>query len=168
MQHRDYVQKWIMYAVAALFFMLVQSGILLHIRLWGVHPFLYPALVSTLAVLETPHESVIFSLALGVALDITMPGIIPCFYTLTFLVVFVVTRLLTVKIIASQFVSCMLCGVLSLVCMGLLHMLFLQGKVSFHFTDGLLLSAKEVLITALLLPLLYLPMHKINEEFNRQ
>lgn len=162
------MQKWIIYALVALFFVLLQSAILIHIRLWGVHPFLYPALVSTLAVLETPQESAVFSIVTGLLLDLTMPGIIPCFYTLTFFIVFIISRALSVRIIASPFAGCMLCGVLSLVWMGLLHMLFLRSTCTFAFSDGLLLMGKEIFMTVLLLPLLYLPFHKINKEFSRE
>ena len=43
MGRRDFVFKWLFYALTALGFVLVQVFGLVHIRIWGVHPFLFPA-----------------------------------------------------------------------------------------------------------------------------
>ena len=51
MGRRDFVFKWLFYALTALGFVLVQVFGLVHIRIWGVHPFLFPVLVSTVAAL---------------------------------------------------------------------------------------------------------------------
>ena len=51
MGRRDFVFKWLFYALIALAFVLVQVFGLVHIRIWGVHPFLFPVLVSTVAAL---------------------------------------------------------------------------------------------------------------------
>ena len=88
MEHRDYVYKWLSYTLVSLLFILVQCFGLVHLRVWGVHPFIFPVLVSTVAALETAHESAIYTLALGLLMDLTMPGVLPCFYTVAFLVVF--------------------------------------------------------------------------------
>ena len=77
MGRRDFVFKWLFYALTALGFVLVQVFGLVHIRIWGVHPFLFPVLVSTVAALESAHESAVFALATGAVLDLTMPGVIP-------------------------------------------------------------------------------------------
>ena len=74
MGHRDYVYKWLFYALMTLFFILLQVFALVHVRIWGVHPFLFPVLVATVAALESAHESAIYALVLGMLLDITMPG----------------------------------------------------------------------------------------------
>ena len=97
MGRRDFVFKWLFYALTALGFVLVQVFGLVHIRIWGVHPFLFPVLVSTVAALESAHESAVFALATGAVLDVTMPGVIPCFYTVAFLVVFLLARVLSAK-----------------------------------------------------------------------
>lgn len=77
MGRRDFVFKWLFYALTALGFVLVQVFGLVHIRIWGVHPFLFPVLVSTVAALESAHESAVFALATGAVLDVTMSGVIP-------------------------------------------------------------------------------------------
>ena len=74
MGRRDFFFKWLFYALTALGFVLVQVFGLVHIRIWGVHPFLFPVLVSTVAALESAHESAVFALATGAVLDVLSGG----------------------------------------------------------------------------------------------
>ena len=129
---------------------------------------LFPVLVSTVAALESAHESAVFALATGAVLDLTMPGVIPCFYTVAFLVVFFLARVLSAKVLSQPFFCCMLCGALSIVCTDLLQMLFLNASVSFSFRSALLLSGKELLLTLPLMPLIYLPDYKIRRTFRQE
>ena len=155
MGRRDFVFKWLFYALTALGFVLVQVFGLVHIRIWGV------------AALESAHESAVFALATGAVLDVTMPGVIPCFYTVAFLVVFLLARVLSAKVLSQPFFCCMLCGVLSIVCTDLLQMLFLNSSVSFSVRAALLLMGKELLLTLPLMPLIYLPDSKIRRFFHQ-
>ena len=164
MGRRDFVFKWLFYALTAL----VPVFGLVHIRIWGVHPFLFPVLVSTVAALESAHESAVFALATGAVLDVTMPGVIPCFYTVAFLVVFLLARVLSAKVLSQPFFCCMLCGALSIVCTDLLQMLFLNSSVSFSVRAALLLMGKELLLTLPLMPLIYLPDSKIRRFFHQK
>ena len=168
MQRRDYIIKWLLYVLVALLFVLVQVFVLVRIRVWGVHPFVFPAIVAVLAALESPHESAIFALAFGVVLDLTVPGVIPCFYTVSFIVIFIVSRLLSTRVLSWPFFCCMLCGVLSMVCCSGLSTLFLQAKVDFTPLSALMLLGKELLLTAPLMPLVYLPMRKLRRVFDRE
>lgn len=168
MGHRDYVYKWLFYALMTLFFILLQVFALVHVRIWGVHPFLFPVLAATVAALEPAHESAIYALVLGMLLDITMPGVIPCFYTVTFIVVLVASRLLSTKVLSWPFFCCMLCGVLSIVCSGLLNTLFLNASVSVPLSAAALLIGKELLLTLPLMPLIYLPAYRIRQTFQRE
>lgn len=168
MGRRDFVFKWLFYALTALGFVLVQVFGLVHIRIWGVHPFLFPVLVSTVAALESAHESAVFALATGAVLDVTMPGVIPCFYTVAFMVVFLLARVLSANVLSQPFFCCMLCGVLSIVCTDLLQMLFLNSSVSFSVRAALLLMGKDLLLTLPLMPLIYLPDSKIRRFFHQK
>ena len=125
-------------------------------------------LVSTVAALESAHESAVFALATGAVLDVTMSGVIPCFYTVAFLVVFLLARVLSAKVLSQPFFCCMLCGVLSIVCTDLLQMLFLNSSVSFSVRAALLLMGKELLLTLPLMPLIYLPDSKIRRFFHQE
>ena len=168
MGRRDFFFKWLFYALTTLLFVVVQVFGLVHIRIWGVHPFVFPVLVSTVAALETAHESAIFALTFGAVLDMAAPGVIPCFYTVAFLAVFFVSRVLSAKVLSGPFFCCMLCGVLSIVCTDLLQMLFLNASVSFSFRSALLLTGKELLLTLPLMPLIYLPDYRIRRIFHQE
>ena len=148
MGRRDFLFKWLFYILTALGFVLVQVFGLVHIRIWGVHPFLFPVLVSTVAALESAHESAVFALATGA--------------------VFLLARVLSAKVLSQPFFCCMLCGVLSIVCTDLLQMLFLNSSVSFSVRAALLLMGKELLLTLPLMPLIYLPDSKIRRFFHQE
>ena len=98
LNQRDMFFKWLYYAGATLLLVLVQSLVLNRIFVWGVHPFLPPLIAAITAMLEGPGEGTAFAGVFGLLCDLTMPGIIPCFYTLAFLaaallVLFLRTRL---------------------------------------------------------------------------
>jgi len=123
---------------------------------------------AAVAALEDAHGSAVFALATGAVLDVTMPGVIPCFYTVAFLVVFLVARVLSAKVLSQPFFCCMLCGALSIVCTDLLQILFLKASVSFSFGTALLLTGKELLLTLPLMPLIYLPDYRIRHIFHQE
>ncbi|MCI8810151.1 MAG: hypothetical protein HFF84_08495 [Oscillibacter sp.] len=76
--------KWLLYAVATAFCLLLQGAILQRLTFWGVIPFLYPLLAVIPASYEGPIRGTIFSVCVGIACDLLLPGPIPCLYTLTF------------------------------------------------------------------------------------
>ena len=85
MNQRDMFFKWLYYAGAVLLLVLVQSLVLNRISVWAVHPFLPPVIAGIMAMLEGPAEGAVFGGIFGLLCDLTMPGVIPCFYTLAFL-----------------------------------------------------------------------------------
>ena len=80
----EIIFKWSLYAGATVLLLLLQGSLLQRITLWGVVPFLYPALAAVLGNYESPVSSTIFGLGLGVVCDLLLPGPIPCLYTLVF------------------------------------------------------------------------------------
>ena len=52
MTRRAVVQKWILYSLCALALVLVQSLLLVRVQVWGVHPFLLPAIAVIPVTLE--------------------------------------------------------------------------------------------------------------------
>ncbi|MCI6053901.1 hypothetical protein [Dysosmobacter sp.] len=80
----EIIFKWSLYAGATVLLLLLQGSLLQRITLWGVIPFLYPALAAVLGNYENPVPSSIFGLGLGVVCDLLLPGPIPCLYTLVF------------------------------------------------------------------------------------
>ena len=77
--------KWLFYSLWTLLFLLVQQLVLPYIRIWGVHPFLLPALAAVAASFEGRWEGPIYGLVLGLICDLLFPGAFPCFYAITLL-----------------------------------------------------------------------------------
>ena len=87
MTRRAVVQKWILYSLCALALVLVQSLLLVRVQVWGVHPFLLPAIAVIPVTLERDEGALLFSVFFGLACDLLTPVAgLPCFYALAFLV----------------------------------------------------------------------------------
>ena len=150
MTRRNFAIKWLLYGLATLLFVVLQSLLLNHITLWGIHPFLLPLIVA-LATMWEGNEGVVFSLIFGLLTDLTTTGPIPCFYTLAFFVVAV-----TVMLIAKHLIVPGLLSILSIVLCDLLQMLFLSYRAGISLLPALLLMGKE-LISVACMPLVYFP-----------
>ena len=75
--------KWALYAGAAFVCLLIQWAVLQRFTVWGVIPFLYPAVAVVPAIFEGPAAGSAFALGVGVVCDLILPGS-DCFYTLVF------------------------------------------------------------------------------------
>ena len=76
--------KWSLYAAATALCFLIQGSLLQRLVFWGVIPFLYPLLAAIPPTFEGPLAGTIFSLCVGAACDLLLPGPVPCLYTLVF------------------------------------------------------------------------------------
>ena len=76
--------KWALFAAATLVCLLAQGFVLQYITVLGVMPFLYPVLPALVGMYEGALPGTVYGLILGVACDLTIPGAIPCLYTLAF------------------------------------------------------------------------------------
>ena len=158
LNQRDMFFKWLYYAGATLLLVLVQSLVLNRICVWGVHPFLPPLIAAITAMLEGPGEWTAFAGVFGLLCDLTMPGIIPCFYTLAFL-----AAALLAAVIAKRFLSQgFLCAGLSLLVTDLLHTLLLTFRQGVELTAALSLTGREAAVTVVLSPLVYLLLRSVH------
>ena len=86
MTRRATAIKWICYCLGALVLVLVQSAVLVHVRIWGVHPFILPAIAVIPATLERGEQGLLYGAFFGLACDLLTPVAgMPCFYFLVFL-----------------------------------------------------------------------------------
>ncbi len=146
--------KWLLYAAATLLCLLVQGALLQRLVLWGVIPFLYPLLAAIPATFEGPFAGTVFSLCVGVACDLLLPGPIPCLCTLVFPLVGLCAGLLSQSLLPAGF----LCSLLSSVAAFALtdgfrcFLLWMQGKAAWE--AGAMVSLREFCVTApLIIPL---------------
>ena len=110
----ELILRWSVYGAAGLLVCLVQGLILQRLDLWGVMPFLYPALAAMVAVWEGAVPcGAVYALCLGAACDLALPGGIPCFYTIAFPLAAMLAGLLTRGWLSSNLLSALAASALS-------------------------------------------------------
>ena len=171
LNQRDMFFKWLYYAGATLLLVLVQSLVLNRICVWGVHPFLPPLIAAITAMLEGPGEGAAFAGVFGLLCDLTMPGIIPCFYTLAFLAAALLAAVIAKRFLSQGFLCAVLCAGLSLLVTDLLHTLLLAAQFGepaelrqrgVELTAALSLTGREAAVTVVLSPLVYLLLRSVH------
>lgn len=168
MTQRDLTIKWAFFSCAALFFIALQQLVLNHLEIWGVHPYLLPMLPAMAVILEGQKESAFFAVGLGLFCDLLSPAVIPCFYTIAFLVCSLLCGLLAGRVIMPGFLCSFVCGALAMVMTNLLQMLFFTFYGSFSFTDALLLMGKELLLSIAAAPLIFLVFRRISRRLHNE
>lgn len=128
MTRRAILLKWILYCLCALALALLQGLVLVYVRVWGVHPFLLPAIAVIPATLERNEQALLYAVFFGLVCDLLSPVTgLPCFYALAFLLGAAAAWLLSGQVIMAGVVcSLVVTGVCMLLC-GLLHMAVLAG-----------------------------------------
>ena len=148
MTRRATAIKWICYCLGALVLALVQSAVLVHVRIWGVHPFILPAIAVIPATLERSEQGLLYGAFFGLVCDLLTPVAgMPCFYFLVFLLGAAAAWLLSGQVIMAGVVcSLVVTGVCMLLC-GLLHMAVLAGHSGAGLTAAGLLLGRELLVS---------------------
>lgn len=148
MTRRAILLKWILYCLCALALALLQGLVLVYVRLWGVHPFLLPAIAVIPATLERNEQALLYAVFFGLACDLLSPVAgLPCFYALAFLLGAAAAWLLSGQVIMAGVVcSLVVTGVCMLLC-GLLHMAVLAGHSGAGLTAAGLLLGRELAVS---------------------
>lgn len=155
MAPRKLIFYWFLYGLLALLLLLLQTGVLNHLQIWGVHPFILPCLVGVTAVYTSRKGSAVFAFFFGLLCDMLLLGAIPCFYLLTFTLCAFLAGLLSHRFILPGFFSALLAGTLSFLVTEILQMFFLSFRGDFPLLPGMALLLSEFLITLPCLVLLY-------------
>ena len=168
MTRRDLTIKWAFFGTAALAFIILQQMLLNHLELRGVHPYLLPMLPAMAVILEGQKESAFFAVALGLLCDLLSPAVIPCFYTVAFLLCSLLSGLLAGRVIMPGILCAFVCGALSLVVTDFLQILFLTFYSTFSFSDALLLSGLELLLSIPAAPVIFLVFRRISRMLHNE
>lgn len=148
MTRRAIAFKWIVYALCALALVLVQSLVLVHVRVWDVHPFLLPAVAVIPATLERNQQALIYAAFFGLACDLLMPVAgLPCFYTLAFLLSAAAAWLLSGQLIAAGVFCSLAVTAVAMVLCGLLHLAVLSGQGRADAAAAALLLGRELAVS---------------------
>ena len=100
----EIIFKWLLYTLAALACLWVQTALLQRITVWGVIPFLYPLIATIPATYEGPLAGSIFALVVGVICDSLLPDAFPCLYTLIFPLAGMCAGLLSRSLLPAGFI----------------------------------------------------------------
>ena len=153
--------KWLLYALATFLLFLLQ-GVLLHLRLFGVLPFLYPVMAATLSMYEGAFAGTVYSLALGAVCDLLLPGPIPCFYTLIFPLAGLCAGLMARNWLPAGFPCCLVSSAVAFLLTDAFHCLLLAVDGGFS-SAALMTAAAETCLTLCFSPavlLLFRPIHR--------
>lgn len=148
MTRRAIAAKWILYCLCALALVLVQGLVLVHIQVWGVHPFLLPAIAVIPATLERSEQALIYAVFFGIVCDLLSPVAgLPCFYALAFLAGAAIAWVLSGQVIVAGLVCSLTVTAAAMLLCGLLHMAVLAGQNGASLAAAALLLGREMLLT---------------------
>ena len=139
--------RWTLYAAAALLCVFAQTAVLQRVVLWGVIPFLYPAVAVIPPMFEGSVPGTVFALVFGVVCDLLLPTPSPCFYTLVFPVAALCAALLTQSVLRAGYGSALLSTAIGFLLSGLFGCLLLWFRGKTDWEAGMLLTLRECLVT---------------------
>ncbi len=142
MARRKLIFYWLLYALLALFLVLVQSP-LSHLQLNGVHPFLLPCAAVLTAVYTSRKGGCIFAFLFGFLCDMLFTGAIPCFYLLVFTLCAFGAGFLSHRFLSPGFFCSLLVCAASVFFTSLFQMFFLSFRSDIPFLAGMHLLALE-------------------------
>jgi hypothetical protein len=160
---KEVVIKWVLFGVAAILCCFIQ-GAAQRFTILGVIPFLFPAMVAVLGMLEGPVPGALFGLIVGIACDLTIPSAIPCFYTLIFPLAGLAAALIAQSWIPAGFPCALIATVLAFIITDGFHgvVLALMGKAA--WTAGVLIAGKETAATLPFVIPVYLLMRAVHHK----
>ena len=155
MTRRDFIHKWLVYALGLLPVWLLDAYILPRYPLWGVAPMLLPLTVAAVAVLEGAYSGTGFGMAVGLLWELAYPG---GFGGLVFYLALSGMAMGSVAqyALSQSFPGCLICsaGVLGLLdCLRVARMLFINAA---GLADLLQVTIPEFLWSLAWTPLVWL------------
>lgn len=110
--------KWSVYAFATLLLFGMQSMVLNNIRVLGVTPFFYPMLPALMAMYEGQKRGTVFALFLGIVCDLLLYGPFEGFFTITFVIVALLSSVVSENLRSTGFFSGVFIAALALLLTG--------------------------------------------------
>jgi rod shape-determining protein MreD len=168
MKHGSLFYRWVFYGAAAGLCLILQSLLLNRLRLWGIHPFLPPVLIAVAAAQEDRQEGLCAGAVFGLVCDLTLSPVVPCFYALTFALTAFLAGLMAKQLIVPGFFCGLCASILALVVNGAFHALFLTYRGIGNLSAAAAITGCELLLTAPLIPLVYLLFRPIHRRFQAE
>lgn len=165
MNQRNIWYRWLFYGLAAELFLILQALVLWRVRVWGIHPFLPPVLVAVAAASENRQESLCAAAVFGLLCDLTMTPPIPCFYVLNFAVIAFLSGLVAKRWILSGFFCAVAASLAAIFINGAGQALVLSFRGVHDPAAAVSITVRELILTAPLIPLVYLLFRRIHRRF---
>lgn len=159
----ELIFKWSVYSALSLLVLLIQ-GFLPEIRLFGVTLFLPPVLVAILASLEPNLQGAVFALCFGLLCDFALLGPVPCFYLVSFLLIALLSALISTRLLNAELVLSLSVVPAGLMLSALLRFFLMLAEGYGSAADVLLYAGKELLLT---MPFV-VPLHFLFTFFHRR
>lgn len=154
MTQRDFILKWLLYALGLLPILVLEVYILPWFPIFGIIPTLLPVAAVTVAVLEGPVAGAGFGLFVGVLSDALVPGL-PGAMTFGLALLGLLAGTTARYGVRQDLLGCLICSAGALTAIGVLRVLFslLRGLASLWAL--LAVALPEILISLCFLPLIY-------------
>lgn len=165
MNQRNIWYRWLFYGLAAGLFLLLQNLLLWRIRVWGIHPFLPPVLVAVAASWEERQEGICAAAVFGLLCDLTMTPPIPCFYLLTFIASAFFAGLVAKRWMLPGFFCAVVVSLAAIIINGVFQALLLSLRGIHDLGAAASITGRELLLTAPLIPFVYLLFRRIHRRF---
>lgn len=156
MTTRDFIIKWLAYALALLPVWFADAFLLTALPLFGVTPMLLPLCAIAVATLEGATAGAGFGLAVGILYDaVTLEGI-PGVMTFLMALLGLGAGLLAQYALRQDLIGCLICSALALVSIDLLRIARRLLSKTALLQPMLAVAGKEILWSLCFVPLVYL------------
>lgn len=155
MTRRDFIMKWLMYALGALIVLFIGLYILPWFPIMGTVPSLLPVAAVTVAVLEGPIGGAGFGLFMGLISDTLIPGL-PGAMTLGLTVLSLAAGVLARYGVRQNFLGCLICSAGALIIINLLRVIVYTLQERGTLPSLLVIAGPEIFWSLIFSPLIYL------------
>jgi len=155
MENKRPLIKWTLYILLLILLLVLQTTVLSHLELFGVHALLIPGLVASVAVFEHPVRGAAFGFLAGLLCDAVIPPS-EAFFSLFFLFAALGIGKITTYLFRRALVTCALFSLSVLFVMDLFYFLFFflfTGKAG--FSALYVIALPEILFSSLFVVPLY-------------
>ncbi|MDR0671056.1 MAG: rod shape-determining protein MreD [Oscillospiraceae bacterium] len=167
MRYRGIV-KWIVYSLVFLAFLLLQTGVLARVRVWGVSPNILPTVVAVVAMSEGRTAGAVYGFFIGLWCDAVIPPV-PAVHAVLFLLLGAGIGHVTEKLFRKNFLTGFLCSLVALAAFDVVFFVVLYlipGRAALH--NLVLVAAPEIALTALCVPAVYVSLRAVARRFGNE
>lgn len=117
----ELIRKWLLYSIVSLLFVALQALVLAKLRIFSLTPFLLPLIPAILGSLEQNVQPLGFAVGFGILCDAALPGLFPCIYLLTDVLVVLLVGFISGRLLTRGFLCSLLTGFAALLLANLIQ-----------------------------------------------